>query len=121
MHASCTCYLAHFYTSSKLISKITIIAEPKGEASNLDALSFCVGIYVCISAACAMQFYACVCISTTLVQLLCNQWPKCVPGDDYGPDYCLACVARILWKNTTTSISSPCPAHCAWHTISVSL
>ena len=32
-----------------------------------------------------------------------------------------ACVACILWKNTTTSISSLCPAHCISHTISVTL
>ena len=85
-------------------------------------------MYVCISADCAMQFYACVCISTTLAQYnpmlayvypspLRNYytipWPKCARA----PDYCLACVARILWKNTT----SPCPAHCASHMISVTL
>ena len=46
----------------------TFIAKPKGEASNRDALSFRVGMYVCISTACAMQFYAFVCISATLAQ-----------------------------------------------------
>ena len=77
-----------------------IVAEPKGEASNRDALSFRVGMYVCISADCAMQFYSCVCISATLAQYnpmfaayvcpsrLCNyctiQWPKCA-WDDYDP------------------------------------
>ena len=35
------------------------------------------------------------------------------PGTIMPPDYCLACVARILWMNTTTSVSSLCPAHCA--------
>ena len=52
-------------------------------------------MYVCISADCAMQFCACVCISTTFAQYnpmltyvcpsrLCNyctiQWPKCAQG-----------------------------------------
>ena len=44
-----------------------------------------------------------------------------VPGTIMTPDYCLACVASILWKNTTTSVSSPCPAHCASRMISVTL
>ena len=57
--------------------------------------------YVCmyVSADCAMQFFACVCISATLaqynpmlayvcptlVQLLRNSMAKMCPGDDYGP------------------------------------
>ena len=96
-----------------------IVAEPKGEASNCDALSFLRG-YVCmyirrlrnailclcmyIRNACTIQFHARVCMSVTLCTI---EWPKCAPGDNYGPDYCLACVARFLWKNTTTSVSSP--------------
>ena len=57
-------------------------------------------LYACISTACARQFYACECVFATLAQYnpmlayvcpsrLCNyctiQWPKCAPGDDYGP------------------------------------
>ena len=76
-----------------------LIAEPKGEASKRDALWFRVGMYVCISAACTMQFYACVCISATLVQynpMLVYVYPsrlhnactttrsKCAPGDNCG-------------------------------------
>ena len=57
-----------------------VIAEPKGEASNRDALSFHVGMYVCmyvcISADCVMQFYACVCTSVTLAELLHNSVAK---------------------------------------------
>ena len=68
-------------------------------------------MYACISADCAMQFYACVCISATLAQsnpmltYVCPsclgnycaiQWPKCAPGTITAPEYCLACVTRIL-------------------------
>ena len=80
---------------------------------------FCVGMYVCISADCAMLFYACVCISAMLAQYNSMLVYVClsrfaqlsgqnVPlGTITAPDYCLACVARFLWKNTTTSVSSP--------------
>ena len=70
---------------------------------------------------CTIQFYARVCMSITLVHLLRNSVAKMCPGTIMAPDYCLACVARILWTNTTTNISSPCSAHCASRTISVTL
>ena len=76
-----------------------IIAEPKGEASNCDALSFRVDMYVCIRRlcnaipclcmyirnACAIQSYARLCMSVTLAQLLCNSVAKMCYGDDYSP------------------------------------
>ena len=62
---------------------LTIMAEPKGEASNRDALSFRVGMYVCmyihrlrnailclcmyIHNACIIQSYARICMSVMLV------------------------------------------------------
>ena len=73
-------------------------------------------MYVCISADCTMQFYDGVCISATLalynpmLVYVCPsrlhnycaiQWPKCATGTITAPDYCLAGVTRILWKNTT--------------------
>ena len=74
-----------------------IVAEPKGEASNRDALSFLCG-YVCmyihrlrnailclcmyIRNACTIQFHARVCMSVMLCTI---EWPKCAPGDNYGP------------------------------------
>ena len=83
-----------------LYGELSVMVYPmKGEASNRDALLFRVGMYVCISTDCAMQFYSCVCISATLAQYnpmrayvcpsrLCNyctiQWPKCAL-DDYDP------------------------------------
>ena len=79
-----------------------LISELKGEASNRGALCFAwVCTYVCmyirrlrnailclrmyIRNACAIQSYACVCMSVTLAQLLCNSVAKMCPGDDYGP------------------------------------
>ena len=57
------------HSSSSTAARLNaFIAEPKGKASNRDALSFRVGMYVCISPDCTMQFYACVCISATLAQ-----------------------------------------------------
>ena len=65
------CYLSVY--CSWVASQISaVIAKPKGEASNHDVLSFCVGmygyLYVCISVACAIDFYACVCVSAMLAQ-----------------------------------------------------
>ena len=123
------------------------IAESKGEASNCNALSFCVGMYVRMY----VCMYVCMYVYPQIAQcnsmlvyvypqrlhntILCSHMYVChacatiaqfsgqnvPPGMIAAPDYCLACVARILWKNTTTSVSSPCPAHCASRTISVTL
>ena len=38
-----------------------------------------------IGNACAIQSYACVCMSDALVQLLRNSMAKMCPRDDYGP------------------------------------
>ena len=74
-----------------------IFAELKGEASNRDAISFRMGMYVCIFTDCAMQFYACVCISATLAQYnpmlvyVCpshfaqSSGQNVPPRDNYGP------------------------------------
>ena len=134
-----------------------LVAKPKGEASNRDALSFRVGMYVCmyicISADCTMQFYAfneemhyiiIIYNYTTKVKfskiknsmlmyvylqrlhntILCSRMYvrlALLPKTITALDYCLACVARILWKNATKSVSSPCSAHCTSRTISVTL
>ena len=81
--------------ADKQTETLCIIAKLKGEASNHVALSFRMSMYVCISADCAMEFYASVCISATLAQYnpmlayvclsrLCNYctilWPKCAQG-----------------------------------------
>ena len=71
---------------------------------------------------CAIQSYARVCMSVTLCTMLAQFSSLNVPpGSIMAPDFRLACVACILWTNTTTSVSSPCPAHCASCTISVTL
>ena len=70
--------IIHCCNMTQKVYILRVIDEPKGEASNHDALSF---RYVCISTACAMQFYACVCISTTLVQynpILVYVYPSCL-------------------------------------------
>ena len=77
-----------------------MIAEPKGEASNRDALSFCVGMYVCmnirrlcnailclcmyIRSTCAIQSYACVCMFVACATIAQFSGQN-VPRDNYGP------------------------------------
>ena len=60
-----------------------IIAEPKGKASNLAALLSPICMYVCISAACAMKYYARVCISRHACAMLAQQRGQNEPrGED---------------------------------------
>ena len=111
-----------------------VIAEPKGEASNRDALLFRVGMYVCmyvcISADCAMQFYACVCISATLAQYnpmlpyvypsrlhnYCTiQWPKCATRDDYDPGLLPGlCGLYLMEEHYHKRLSLPRSLHIAY-------
>ena len=72
-----------------------MIAELKGEASNHDALSFhvmYVCMYVCISAVCTMQFYACVCISATLAQ--------------YNPMFACVCLTHFVLESAYTHLEA---------------
>ena len=93
-------------------------------------------MYVCmyVFADCAMQFYACVCISAMLAQYnpmlayvcpsLCAMLRRSVakmcprgrlrPRTTVWPVWPVSCGIK-----NTTSISSPCPAHCALRMISV--
>ena len=109
--------------------QILFIAEPKGEASNRDALLFCVGMYVCmyirrlgnatlclcmyIRNACAIQSYARVCISVTLGQLLRNSVAKMCPEDDYGlgilPGLCDSYLGRT--QPQVFQVPAPLTAH----------
>ena len=111
-----------------------VIAELKGEASNRDTLSFRVGMYVrmyvCISTACAMQFYACVCISVMLAQYnpmlpyvhpsclqnYCTiQWPKCATGDDYDPGLLPGlCGPYLMEEHNHKRLSLPCSLRIAY-------
>ena len=51
--------------------------------SRLRNTILCLCMYICN--ACAVQSYARLCMSVTVVQLLCNSVAKMCPGDDYGP------------------------------------
>ena len=73
----------------------------------------CLCMYICNT--CAIQYYARVCMSVTLCSMLVQFSGQNVPpGTTMAPDYCLACVACILWKTRPTSVSSSCPAHCTY-------
>ena len=106
--------------------RYALIAELKGEASNCDALSFRVGMYVYPQLAqcnsmlvyvylqrlrntilCSRMYICHAC--TTIVRFSCQNVPL---GTITAPDYCLACVARILsMEEHNHKLSSPCPAH----------
>ena len=113
----------HFIYVTKLTLLCLIIDNCRVERRGLVIVMRCRFAWVCMYV--RVQFYACVCICNAcaiqssarvciyLRHALRNncaiQWPKCASGDDYGPGLLPGLWARILWKNTTTSVSSPCP------------
>ena len=83
----------------------------------------CMYVYICMYIRRLRNVTLCLCM---YIRNACTTIPQfsgknVFPGMITILDYCLACVAHILWKNTTTSVSSPFPVHCALHTISVTL
>ena len=104
---------------------LVIIAKLKGKAWNHDALSFHVGMYLCmyIRNACTIQSYARECISVMLAQLLHKLVAQMCPRGRLRPQTTAwpAWPVSFLWRNTLTSVSSLSHTHWASRMISLML